>query len=136
MGKPRAPGWECVEIVSEKPARVQCTLCGHTFPGTGTRITEHLAGIGNQVKKCTGAVPADVLQQIQELREAAVQRKRVRDTQEALQLDPDTRRQSLASTGLSGAGGSGCGGGGADGSSSGGARGLKVCVAECCLRAC
>lgn len=79
----RGPGWECVDILQGKPPRVQCTLCGHSSPGTGTCFLDHLSGSGNQVKHCTGAVPEAVLQQIKETRDAAAQKKRAREAADA-----------------------------------------------------
>ena len=64
MGKSKSVGWNHVVLLQEQPPRVQCTLCDHVFPGTGTRIAEHLARIGNQVKHCTGDVPESVITQI------------------------------------------------------------------------
>ena len=49
MPKSKGPRWDCVELVQEQPPRVKCTLCDHEFPGTGSRIADHLARVGNQV---------------------------------------------------------------------------------------
>ena len=51
--------WDYVDLVQEQPPRVKCTLCDHEFPVTGTRIANHLAKVGKQVKHCTGEVPED-----------------------------------------------------------------------------
>lgn len=97
MPKNKGPGWEFVDLVQEKPPRVQCTLCEHEFPGTGSRIADHLAGIGNQVKHCTGEVPEDVIKQITDQREASEKKKRLRDAHEEIE-DPVKRRKSSGST--------------------------------------
>ena len=97
MGKSKSVGWNHVVLLQEQPPRVQCTLCDHVFPGTGTRIAEHLARIGNQVKHCTGDVPESVITQITTVRAAAGQKKRLREANNEIE-NRSKRRLSIAST--------------------------------------
>lgn len=109
MGRAKAPGREYVQVICEKPQRNKCRLCGHEFPGTGSRIAQHFSSNSNQVKSCTAELPADLLKEIKEWEDAAEDRKRLKEAQEVAD-DRATKRQSLDSSAQGSGSGSGAGG--------------------------
>jgi hypothetical protein len=140
----KGPWWDYVDLLQSNPPKVQCNLCGHTFPGKGARILDHFVPDLKQVKPCTGdpatgLVPSDLVQQITEHRAAGTGKKRLREAQDAIEGTP---RALIIRPGAGS--GSGTGSGGGSGGSSGSGRAsigtgrLQVCasrLAACSSRA-